>query len=582
MNLKQNQSKLIHSLKKIWIFIKPEKRNLIGYTIISITEAVLSIILPLFSAKIILNITDGFFEQLILSAGVVFIIQLMFSTTNYFKGYFYQQIHRGTMNRMQIKVAEEILKLEVKEVDKASSGLFIERLNNDTAEISRIFMEISYWITNVLSKIGILITIFILNKYIFLFSVVVATISFFINKKKLNKQYEMQKKVRKLRESKTSIISELVRGIRDVKVLNAEEQSLKETSKRIYDVSDQNFKAQNSSRKYSYLDNCSKNISSFLFILLGSFLSINGLLTIPNFVILYNYQSYVNNLLIGVVSLMEYLKKFMLSAERIFEIIEDDTFKKEAFGKKHIKKINGDIAFEKVSFGYDKDKMVLKEIDFKINANETVAFVGKSGAGKTTILNLITKLYNCEEGKITFDGIDIKELDKHSLRDNISIITQSPYIFNFSIKENMRLASPNATLEEIRNACRLACLDDYIMSLDMQYETVLGEGGLVLSGGQKQRLAIARALLMKTEIILLDEATSALDNETQSLIQEAIHNLKGEYTILIVAHRLSTIINSDRIIVIDDGKVIKEGTHQELLENCEFYKNLYATESSID
>lgn len=146
----------------------------------------------------------------------------------------------------------------------------------------------------------------------------------------------------------------------------------------------------------------------------------------------------------------------------------------------------------------------------------------------------------------------------------------------------MLLANPHATMIDIRETCKLACLDDYIMSLDMQYDTVLGEGGLVLSGGQRQRLAIARALLMKTEIILLDEATSALDNETQGLIQEAIHNLKGEYTILIVAHRLSTIVNSDRIIVIDDGKVIAEGTHQELLKTNEFYKNLYAIESQIE
>ena len=214
-------------------------------------------------------------------------------------------------------------------------------------------------------------------------------------------------------------------------------------------------------------------------------------------------------------------------------------------------------------------------MSFEIKPNQRVAFVGKSGAGKTTIFNLITKLYRNEKGKILLDDIDINDLTCSSIRDNMSIITQNPYIFNFSIKDNLLLAKKDATMEEIREACKLACIDDYIMSLENQYETKLGENGIILSGGQKQRIAIARALLMKTEIILFDEATSALDNETQSQIQKAIDNLKNEYTVLIIAHRLSTVIDSDTIFVVDDGKIIANGSHNELLKNCDYYKNLY-------
>ena len=173
------------------------------------------------------------------------------------------------------------------------------------------------------------------------------------------------------------------------------------------------------------------------------------------------------------------------------------------------------------------------------------------------------------------DGNDINELTCSTIRNNMSIITQNPYIFNFSIKDNLLLAKENASMKEIRKACKLACIDDFIMSLPEKYETKVGENGVILSGGQKQRIAIARALLMKTEIILFDEATSALDNETQSQIQEAINNLKGEYTILIVAHRLSTVIDSDRIFVVSHGKIIDNGTHKELLKRCDIYKNLY-------
>ena len=221
---------------------------------------------------------------------------------------------------------------------------------------------------------------------------------------------------------------------------------------------------------------------------------------------------------------------------------------------------------------------ILKDISFKIHANETVSFVGRSGSGKSTIFNLLCKLYEPNNGTITIDGIDIKTLDKDSIRGNISIINQSPYIFNMSIRENLTIIKEGLTEEDMIEACKTACLHDFIMTLPNGYDTIVGEGGVSLSGGQRQRLAIARALVQKTEIILFDEATSALDNETQKEIQTAIENMQGEYTILIIAHRLSTVINSDRLILIEDGKITGNGTHQELLKTNKAYQKLYELE----
>ena len=221
---------------------------------------------------------------------------------------------------------------------------------------------------------------------------------------------------------------------------------------------------------------------------------------------------------------------------------------------------------------------VLKDLSFDVKANETVAFVGKSGAGKTTIFNLLCKMYDADKGKIMIDGVDIKKLDKDSIRGNITVISQSPYIFNVSIKDNLKLVKRDMTDEEMIDACKMACLDDFINSLPDKYDTIVGEGGINLSGGQKQRLAIARALVQKTEIILFDEATSALDNETQEKIQKAINNMKNEYTILIIAHRLSTIVGADRILFLNDGKIECEGSHEYLLKNCPDYKKLYEAE----
>ena len=326
---------------------------------------------------------------------------------------------------------------------------------------------------------------------------------------------------------------------------------------------------------YSYIEENARTIVNIIFILISCYLYQKSLLTIPTFMIIYNYQPRIRNLLNGIIKIKEYNKKFTLAADRIYEIIQSDKFKKEQFGNVEVKKLEGHIRFVNVTFGYN-DKMVIKNMNFEVHPNERVAFVGKSGAGKTTIFSLITKMYQNKQGKILLDGHDINDLTCSTIRDNMSIITQDPYIFNFSIKDNLLLAKEDASMEEIRKVCKLACIDDYIMSLPDKYETKVGENGIILSGGQKQRIAIARALLMKTEIILFDEATSALDNETQSKIQEAINNLKGEYTILIVAHRLSTVIDCDKIFVVDDGKIIASGTHDELLKTSPFYRNLYS------
>ena len=213
-----------------------------------------------------------------------------------------------------------------------------------------------------------------------------------------------------------------------------------------------------------------------------------------------------------------------------------------------------------------------------VDANDMVAIVGKSGQGKTTIFNLLCKLYDIESGQIKIDNHDIKELDEYSIRNNITIISQNPYIFNMSISDNLKLVREDVTEEEIKKACKMACLDDFIEKLPDKYDTIVGENGITLSGGERQRLAIARAFVLDTKIILFDEVTSALDNETQAKIQEAINNLRGKYTIIIIAHRLTTINNVNKTLLLDNGKIVASGKHSELLKQSNIYKKLYETE----
>ena len=222
---------------------------------------------------------------------------------------------------------------------------------------------------------------------------------------------------------------------------------------------------------------------------------------------------------------------------------------------------------------------IFDKLSFKIPANSTVAFVGKSGSGKSTILNLISKMYEADEGKVLIGGEDIKDFDKESLRQTISLVNQFPYIFDMTIKENLILAKANASDDEIADALKKSSLDEFVYSLPKGIETKVGESGIKLSGGQKQRLAIARAMLRKSKITIFDESTSSLDNIAQEHVKRSIDLMKGQSTIIIVAHRLSTIKNVDHIFFLDEGKIIDEGTFDKLFNTNEKFKTMFLAEN---
>ena len=272
-------------------------------------------------------------------------------------------------------------------------------------------MEYTYWISYIITNVGVLITVFILNKHLFVYAVITSIVVYFINRKSLGKQYEVQKKLRTIQESKTGLTSELVRGIRDIKVLNANQNILKQTSDKIEETTKEQVHIMNIRRFYSYIENNIRALSDLGLIIIGCYLYSQSLLTIPTFVINYNYQSKIKSLLTGVVQIAEYNKKFNVAADRVYEVIENDKFKKEQFGNIEVGKIEGNIKFKNVSFAYDKTP-ILKNMNFEIMPNERVAFVGKSGAGKTTIFNLIARLYHTNKGKILLDNYNINELTR--------------------------------------------------------------------------------------------------------------------------------------------------------------------------
>ena len=568
----------IQNLKHLWKYTKKDKMLIAKCIIYNIIFVIIRISVILLSARLIIKLTNNDMLGLFLSALIVFVIELSHNTIYYFLEGCYQKIYKNLFTILQSSLSEEILTIENEGLDNNGSGLFVQRIANDTSNLATSFKDLIQVLGQLLSDIGIYITIFILNKFAFLYFIICTIIIFYISLQKENRYSTRDKIFREENENTTSFLGEIVRGAKDIKMLNAYDSFKEILNTKIEVLNEKRYNLDNINRIWKLILWYSIFTYRFLLVLLIIILIHNNLTTIAIGVILYNSMSKVTDFINNSGNFLKIMKGFNLSCDRIFSITDDKKFGKEKFGKKHLDKIEGNFEFKEVTFSYDKTKKVLNKMSFKVNANETAAFVGKSGVGKSTIFSLLCKMYDNYEGNITIDGVNIKELDRDSIRGNITIISQNPYIFNMSIKDNLKLVKKNLTEEEMIKACKMACLDDDINSFPLGYDTIVGEGGVVLSGGQKQRLAIARALIQKTEIILFDEATSALDNETQLQIQKAIDNLKKDYTILIIAHRLSTIKNANRILFIDDGKVLAEGTHKKLLQSCEAYKDLYQAE----
>ncbi|MDD3241897.1 MAG: ABC transporter ATP-binding protein [Bacilli bacterium] len=567
----------INNLKLAWKFSKYQKKRLIFYLFLSLLEIIISLIMPILGAGIIINLTKGAVEQLVLVSMLVFLIEILRNVVSYFESDNIKVINKETSAKLQTELGKSILKLENSVIDKNGSGVFIQRLTKDSYKISGIFFSLNRNLSNIITNLGVLGAIFIMNEKAFLFMLITTFINYLLENKRSSSISREDEKYRESQERASSFISELVRGLRDIKMLNAEKSFLKKFNDINLEANESSYKIEDKQNKFSFLKGLILDLNDLLLIMLLAYLIYAKELETATALIIYNYSGRVSSIVYFIGNFLDVTKDFNLSSKRVFSIIDGNGYNKEKFGNKEITKVKGDFEFENVSFSYDK-KNVLENLTFKVNANETVAFVGKSGAGKTTIFNLLCKMYDVKEGTIKIDGIDITELTRESIRRNITIINQNPYIFNLTIRENLKIVKDGLTEKEMVEACRLACLDDFIESLPDKYDTLIGEGGINLSGGQKQRLAIARALIQKTEIILFDEATSALDNETQNKIQKAIENMKSTYTIMIIAHRLSTIINSDRILFLDNGKIEAEGTHEELLKKSKEYKKLYEKE----
>ena len=566
-----------NNLKFLWNYSNNSKHLLILVILLNIIKIIINTLVPLYSAKLVLNLSNNELHRLLLIALILLILNSLNSILNYITLKLNVKFSSVIYLNIEKDIIDKIHTFTNKTLDNTSTGTIIDRLDYDLSNISNIYFDILYRLTEFIKSIGIIVAIFIINPLVGILSILSLTIIFLIDNYQVYKVTNLIDDKNKKNEKFTESITEVIRGMRDIKMLNIEKNTINKLDNQVDETIDSEFKINKTTNILGKLASLIDDLTSLFNISFYVFLISKGSLTISNALVLYNYYSNISSFGGYIGQIMDNINKFNISSERIKELFDNEKFATETFGTKHIKKVKGKFEFKSVHFGYKKNE-VLKGVSFTVNPDETVAFVGKTGSGKTTIFNLLCKMYDIDKGEILIDNININELDKNTIRGNITVISQSPYIFNMSIKENLKLVKPNLTNKEMKEALKTACLYDFVESLPDKYDTILGENGITLSGGQKQRLAIARALIQKTEIILFDEATSALDNETQEKITKAINNMKKEYTIMIIAHRLSTIINADKIFFLNKGKIECSGTHEYLLKHSKEYKKLYETE----
>ena len=574
--------KKLNNFKLLFKYLKNDKFKIFLYLILVLTSYVPALAAAFFWGRGLENLlvknVKGFLIYLVLWEGIYIVC---YSLLQIPRDKLYNYLEIKFTKNVSIDLYHKIDNLPAIAFEDIGVGEFINRLHDDTDRIMSLLSQLIRLCCKSLVVIVVLILSFkislILGIEILLFGIIMGFISaYFFPKIK-----KTQESIKKESDEYVKKATENITGIREIKALGIKsiiEGNIKETL-------DLLFSHEKSIRRYEViyysLNNLVYFILQFIILYTAGYFFIKGKIVYALFTVLESYIWRIDEVVESISDFGVNFNKVTVSLKRLDELVNNKLYEDEQFGNVKLNKINGLIEFKDVKFKYREDEdYTLKGLNLVIEPNKKTAIVGRSGNGKSTIFNLLLRYFDTKEGIVTIDGVDIKDLTEESLRNNISIIRQTPFLFNVSILENFRYVKKNVTLKEVRRVCKEAYIDDYIMSLPNKYNTIIGEGGINLSGGQKQRIAIARTLLLNTKVILFDEATSALDNESQEYIKKTIDSLVKDHTIIIVAHRLSTIVDADVINVIDKGKLADSGTHDNLLKCSTVYKKLYTTESS--
>tara|TARA_B100001057_G_C22845673_1_gene948940 strand:+ start:640 stop:2466 length:1827 start_codon:yes stop_codon:yes gene_type:complete len=523
---------------------------------------------------------EGSDDVLIFMVGIIVITFLLKNIFNYLSMFFITYLRNGVVKNIRNEIYNSIIRLSLSFYSDKKRGDIVARISSDVQELDHSFLSIFELIVkDPLMVIFTLISMFIISPKLSIFVIVFIPLCGFVISLVGKSLRRKSLKVQKEQGQFISLVDETLSGMKILKIFNAEDKFLE--------------KFMNSTNRFYRFSNSvlnRKNLASPLSEFLG-ITAISGVLWVGGMMVLKEnsldasafivYLGLAYNILTPAKSLSRAtykVKKATAAADRIFEIVDNKTIISENKNAKEINEFNDSIKIKNMSFSYESDK-VLSDINLTIPKGMNIALVGQSGSGKSTLANLICRFYDVNDGEIFFDNINICELKKKSLRQLIGLVTQDSILFNDSIKNNMLIAKPDATDEEIINSLKIANAWEFIKILPGKIETNIGDSGNKLSGGQKQRLSIARAVLKNPPILILDEATSALDSESEKLVQDALDNLMKNKTSVVIAHRLSTIQKADMIVVLNKGQIVETGKHKDLMSKEGIYSNLVKMQS---
>ncbi|MGI5856668.1 MAG: ABC transporter ATP-binding protein [Candidatus Merdivicinus sp.] len=556
--------------------------------VLILISSVLTLVTPLFSSRMFYDqvltepsVADGtvygkYYGQLVMIVLLIFAIKLIATFFSSIYGIIVSKISCDVLHRLRVKIFSSMQRLSVNFFVSKATGTLMTRIDDDSDWLYHFFVDlVPYYIVSVLTVAGLVVVMCTISPLLtLLIFASILVIGFFISRLQRYLKRLHRRQHRAVRSMKSTITDSLG-GQKVVKSFAREEQEVSR-----FDARNQNYFQTRIDAGYY---NASRfpilrmiyRLSEIAIFGLGAVLVIKGNITLGALTALIAYSDMALNSIEFFMSSANEVARSMDSASRMFEILDTEPSVRESDHPVRISRMRGDIAVKNISFEYEVGRPVIKGVSFEVGAGQMIGLVGRTGAGKSTLINLIARLYDVTEGEITIDGVNIKDIAFEDLRRNIGVVTQETYLFMDTIAGNIRYARPDASMDEVIAAAKAAYAHDFILRFPEGYDTKVGNGGVQLSGGERQRISIARAILQDPAILILDEATAAMDTQTERNIQTAIERLRKGKTIISIAHRLSTLRDADSLAVIDDGELSEKGTHRELLDLRGVYYNLH-------
>ena len=519
------------------------------------------------------GIDFGKIAGILLTLLALYIISMLFSAI---QSFLMTNVSQKLTYRMRNDIAVKINKLPMKYFDKRTNGEVLSIITNDVDTFSQnMNQSITQIITAICTIIGILIMMLSISVTMTIISIIILPITALVVRFIVKKSQKYFKAQQDYLGHVNGQVEEVYSGHNIVKVFNGEEKAIEDFDKMNKELYHSGWKSQFMSGLMHPIINFAGNVGYVGVAILGGYLAVQGRITVGNIQSFIQYNKQFTQPINQIAQISSMLQSMVAASERIFEFLEEEEEVQEIPNAVSTKGLKGNVTFDHVKFGYNEDKIIIHDFNETVKDGQKVAIVGPTGAGKTTMVKLLMRFYDVNSGAILVDGHNVKDFNRGELRQMFGMVLQDTWLFGGTIKENIKYGKPDATDEEVIAAAKAAHVHHFIQTLPKGYDMVIDEESSNISQGQKQLLTIARVILTNPEILILDEATSSIDTRTEQQIQSAMDNLMKGRTSFIIAHRLSTIKNADTILVMNQGDVIEQGTHEELLAKGGFYANLY-------